>query len=250
MARPALTAHAHVGQAGVFIVTQWLRPVRVLQAWEAFVAVRDDARRALEAAVGAAASAFQQRLAGDDAGCGEDLAALDDDRVMRLTEQEVHQVGCDGVYGGGGFGMGRGGEPEGTSITRLAEHGLHQEGCRDQDCWVVGAVGLSTVLRIGRAAHQEGGTISPYECGPCVQVDTAGSSTFLANACCPHRLPLAPRCAGVGLRGAAHPAAGPLGGGVRCGAGGGGGAAAGGEQQGAERFGGRGQLPRGGSALC
>lgn len=64
-----------------------------MQAWEAFVAVRDDARRALEAAVGSAASAFQQRLAADDAGCGEDLAALDDDRVMRLTEQEVHQVG-------------------------------------------------------------------------------------------------------------------------------------------------------------
>ena len=34
----------------------------------------------------------QAQLANDDAGVAEDMAALDDGRVMRLTEEEVHQV--------------------------------------------------------------------------------------------------------------------------------------------------------------
>ncbi|GIL62977.1 hypothetical protein Vafri_17149, partial [Volvox africanus] len=62
------------------------------EAWEAFVATRDEARLDLERAVAAAASSFQQRLAEDDASIAEDMAALDDDRVMRLTEQELYQV--------------------------------------------------------------------------------------------------------------------------------------------------------------
>ncbi|KAG2484900.1 hypothetical protein HYH03_016380, partial [Edaphochlamys debaryana] len=62
------------------------------RAWDAFVSIRDAARSELEAAVGSAAASAQAALAEDDAGCAEDMAALDDDRVMRLTEQEVYQV--------------------------------------------------------------------------------------------------------------------------------------------------------------
>lgn len=54
---------------------------------------RDEARAELEQSVAAAASSFQQRLAADNAGIAEDMAALDDDRVMRLSEPELYQVG-------------------------------------------------------------------------------------------------------------------------------------------------------------
>lgn len=61
-------------------------------AWERFVAARDAARGCLGAAVAAAATCVKRALAAEDAGADEDLAALADDQVMRLTEQEVYQV--------------------------------------------------------------------------------------------------------------------------------------------------------------
>lgn len=86
-----------------------LTPLRStpIQALDSFVSTRDDARAELEAAVAAAAADFQSQLAADDAGIAEDMGALDDDKVMRLTEQEVHQVGTweqrpQGEEGGAG----------------------------------------------------------------------------------------------------------------------------------------------------